>query len=243
MAKRLPPGKCVHCIRFFEKLTWDHVFPKSWYPDTTSPNLEKWKIPSCKPCNSEYGRLEDDLMIRIGLCLDPNDPKSLGIPQKAVRAISPQFAKDENDTLLRDAKCRQILGQASFGHNEPDHGMYPNFGNVFNVPKQNQIAISISPESVRRLTEKIVRGITFLEDSRYIESPYEISFYALHDKDAFPVVSLIKRFGKVYANEPGIIITRAVLPEDRLTSLYLIDIWWRFKMYGHVGKEGDRLSA
>jgi len=147
MTKRPPSARCVHCIRFFEKLSWDHVFPKSWYPDTTLPNLEKWKIPSCKPCNSEYGRLEDDLMIRIGLCLDPNDPKSLGIPQKAIRAISPQFAKDENDKLLRNAKRRQILGQASFSHDVPHHGIYPNFGNVFNIPKEDQIAVNISPET------------------------------------------------------------------------------------------------
>jgi len=237
MTKRPPSTKCVHCVRFFEELTWDHVFPESWYPDTTLPNLAKWKIPSCKPCNSEYGRLEDDLMIRIGLCLDPNDPKSLGIPQKAVRAISPQFAKDENDRLLRDAKRRQILGHASFGRDVPDHGIYPNFGNVSNMPTENQIAVNISPESVRRLTEKIVRGITFLEDSLYIEWPYSVSFYALHDKDAFPVVDLIKRFGQVYANEPGIVVTRAVLPEDKLTSFYFIDIWGQFKMYAHVGKE------
>jgi len=88
-----------------------------------------------------------------------------------------------------------------------------------------------------------VKGITFLEDSRYIESPYEISFYALHDKDALPVVHLIKKYGQGYANEPGIVVTRAVLPEDRLTSLYFIDIWGRFKMFAHVGKEDNGLSA
>jgi hypothetical protein len=180
-------------------------------------------------------------MIRIGLCLDPNDPKSFGIPQKAIRAISPQFAKNETDWLLRDAKRKQILSDASFGQDVPDHGIYPNFGNVFNVSKENQIAINISPESVRRLTEKIVRGITFLEDSCYIEQPYSVSFYALHDNDASPIVNLIKRFGQAYANEPGIVVTRAILPEDKVTSLYFIDIWGRFKMYAHVGQEGDEL--
>jgi hypothetical protein len=82
-----------------------------------------------------------------------------------------------------------------------------------------------------------VKGITFLEDSLYIESPYKVSFYALHDKDALPVVDLIKRFGQVYANEPGIVVTRAVLPGDKLTSLYFINIWGRFKTYAHVSKE------
>jgi hypothetical protein len=35
-------------IRVAER-DWDHVFPISWYPDTTPPDLEKWKIPSCLP--------------------------------------------------------------------------------------------------------------------------------------------------------------------------------------------------
>jgi hypothetical protein len=44
-------GKCVHCLQDPVELTWDHVLPVSWYPTTTPPNLEKWQIPSCWPCN------------------------------------------------------------------------------------------------------------------------------------------------------------------------------------------------
>ena len=76
MAKRPEPGKCIHCLVEFEKLNWDHVFPESWYPDTTPNDLYKWKIPSCIKCNDDYGRIEKDLMIRIGLCLNPGNPSS-----------------------------------------------------------------------------------------------------------------------------------------------------------------------
>ena len=58
--KKLGPGKCVHCLKDVEERNSDHVFPESWYPDSTPPNLEKWQIPSCIPCNSEYGKLEQD---------------------------------------------------------------------------------------------------------------------------------------------------------------------------------------
>jgi hypothetical protein len=226
----------VHCVNFFKNLTWDHVFPESWYPETTPPNIEKWEIPSCPACNQNYGRLEEDLMIRIGLCLDPSDPRCLGIPQKAIRAISPDLARNEDDKRAREAKRKQILSDCSFGPHVPNHGFYPNFSNILNVPKEKQIVLNISPESVRKLNEKIVKGIVYLEDSHYIEPPFKISFYALEDRDSVSIVNSMKTHGQIYAREPGITVTRAVLPEDRITSLYFIDIWGRFKMYAHVGK-------
>jgi hypothetical protein len=82
--KSLGPGRCVHCLKEVEERNSDHVFPESWYPDSTPPDVEKWQIPSCIPCNSEYGRLEQDFLIKVGFCLDPHDPTSASIVQKAV---------------------------------------------------------------------------------------------------------------------------------------------------------------
>jgi len=237
MAKRPPPGKCVHCCKFNEILTWDHVFPKAWYPETTPPNLAKWKIPSCNPCNSEYGRIEDDLLIKFGPCLDPNDPRSLGIRQRATRALNAECGKDEKDKRAREAKRKQIIGESLYGTNIPQKGIYPNFGNVFNLPNEDQIGIKIPQDSIKKLTQKIVKGITFIENARFIEPPYGIDVYVVEDKNATQIVNQIKTFGKVYAREPGITVIRAVLPDDGMTSICLIEIWGRFKMYAHVGNE------
>lgn len=57
MAKNPDKGKCVHCLTDPVDRNWDHMFPKSWYPDTTPENLEKWQIPSCIACNARYGKL------------------------------------------------------------------------------------------------------------------------------------------------------------------------------------------
>ena len=111
MAKKPAPGKCVHCVGQFEKLTWDHVFPESWYPDTTPDNLYKWQIPNCIRCNQEYGKIEKDLMIRVGLCLDPNDPSCAGIVDKALRSIDHTKGKNHKDKQARLKKRQQILGQ------------------------------------------------------------------------------------------------------------------------------------
>src|SRR5580704_2378724 len=74
MAKKLGPGKCVHCLKDVDARNSDHVFPESWYPDSTPPGVEKWQIPSCIRCNSDYGKLEQDFFVKVGLCLDPFDP-------------------------------------------------------------------------------------------------------------------------------------------------------------------------
>src|SRR5665213_1448248 len=107
-----PPGKCVHCLIDFHVLTWDHVFPTSWYPNTTPADLEKWKFPSCEPCNLRYSKIEQSLLIAFGLCLTPGEAISAGIPEKALRAAKPEFATNEKDRQARLAMRNKILSQA-----------------------------------------------------------------------------------------------------------------------------------
>src|SRR5215471_12248463 len=112
MAKKLGPGKCVHCLKDVEERNSDHVFPASWYPHSTPPNLEKWQIPSCIPCNTAYGKLEQDFMLKVGLCLDPYDPASASIVQKALRSVKPAEARNPRDAAHRLRKGQKILDGA-----------------------------------------------------------------------------------------------------------------------------------
>ena len=52
--------KCIHCLRFCEYLTEDHILPESWYPNNTPANIEKWVAPACNKCNSELGKIEEE---------------------------------------------------------------------------------------------------------------------------------------------------------------------------------------
>ncbi len=99
MAKKPDPGCCVHCLQFHDELTWDHVFPESWYPGTTPEDLEKWKIPACLPCNKDYGRIEEDLLIKLGLCIDPKNPRGAGIAFKTVRALRSDFGRNDRNNI------------------------------------------------------------------------------------------------------------------------------------------------
>jgi hypothetical protein len=90
MGKKLGPGKCVHCLKEVEVRNSDHLFPTSWYPDSTPLNLEKWQILSCIPCNSDCGKLESDFLSRVGLCLDPHASASKSVVETALRSMKYQ---------------------------------------------------------------------------------------------------------------------------------------------------------
>jgi hypothetical protein len=235
MAKKKPkPGKCVHCLNIFEDLTWDHVFPAAWYPATTEPNQYKWQVPSCLDCNGKYGALENDLLTRLSICLEPSDPACAGIFEKGMRAIDPKSAKNEKDKKSRQAKREKILRELWVGEAIPQKHFYPGFGLYEHLPVQDRVSVSISADSVNRLAEKIVRGIFYIEDHLFIEPPYCIESYVLSEENARPAMEAINRFGTVYAREPGITVHRAVIPEDRVSSLFAIEIWNRFKVYATV---------
>jgi hypothetical protein len=75
------------------------------------------------------------------------------------------------------------------------------------------------------------RGIFYVEDGKFIEPPYVFKFGVLRDEAAKPIVELLDRHGQIYAREPDIVTTRAVLPADGITSALSIEIWKRLKMY------------
>ena len=109
MAKKYKSGLCAHCLCDSPVRTADHVFPKAWYPESTPANLEKWQMPSCERCNADYGRLEEDLLLRLGLCISDSARESLGIGTKVVNALDPSRAKSPRDARIRLAKAKKIL--------------------------------------------------------------------------------------------------------------------------------------
>jgi hypothetical protein len=234
LAKKPKPGPCVHCLRHSEELNWDHVFPLSWYPDTTPANEEKWKIPSCPACNAEYGRIERDLLIRLGHCLDPDDPASKSIVEKAIRAVRASAAGSEKDRKARAAKRQAIRGELMQGADIPREATYPGMGERWNRPVEEQVAIGIPVESVQRMTEKIARGLFFIEDGKLIEPPFQIEHFPVHADAAQPVKQLINRFGKTHSRPPGLIVRRAVVPDDGMSSLFEITFWGQFVAYATV---------
>lgn len=236
MAKRKPPpvGKCMHCLTDNVSRNWDHVFPNSWYPDTTPANISKWIIPTCHECNKVYGKLEQDMLMRLACCVDPNVAAFAGIYPKVLRSMDARYAPNQKEARIRIARRNKLLAEMLHGDQIPQEGIYPGLGDRWNQSKDAQVAIRIPVSSFRRLTEKIVRGIFFIEDGQYIEPPSSIKFYALEDEGASEIMETLGHFGKEYAKGPGILINRAVTPEDGVSAIISIEVWGSFKMYAAV---------
>ena len=234
MAKRPPPGRCVHCLGDFESLTWDHVLPVSWYPDTTPANLEKWKFPSCEPCNHRFSIIEQDLLIRFGICLTPGDLKSAGIPEKALRSTKPEFANDEKDRQARMSLRKKILSETTRHTVPPLEGVFPGFGPQPGVHYPEYITVPLPQASIKCLSEKILRGVSWKMDGNFITPNYEITTSILHDKDAWEVYGPMQGAGSILDLGPGFQIWRATVPENPIVSAVGVQIWGRVKLYSIV---------
>jgi hypothetical protein len=236
MAKRNrpPPGKCVHCLCDPVERNWDHVFPESWYPDSTPENLEKWKVPSCLKCNSELGKIESKFLSLIALSLDPKALDSQGITQKVLRSLKAEHARSESDARARTAAARRVT--SSIYRGPIDEGsIYPTASEGAARASENPIPILIPEEGFRRITEKIVRGITYVESGRFVEPPFEVKFYALRDEHTAELRAVLDSHGTTLSREPGIVIRRAVAVEDGMSGLYEITFWGQFKTHASVG--------
>ena len=234
MSNKFSNCRCVHCLRYFKVLTSDHVFPVSWYPKTTPDDLEKWQMPSCNECNKKYGKIEEELLLKFGLCVMPFSYESFGIAEKTLRALNPNKGKNNRDIKFRQKKREKIIREAIDPTTVPITSIFPNFGFYEGIEANNQLAVLVPEKGLKAIGEKLIRGITWVVDKEYIERKYEIGIHFFHEQDAGHFKEPLKRFGKKYSLGPGICITRAMAHEDHICGLYSLEIWGQFKMYGVV---------
>lgn len=230
MAKRPSPGKCVHCLKEFKILTWDHVLPDAWYPNTKN-NLEKWKVPSCEMCNKELGKVEEELLTKLGLALDPRETRSSGIPDKVLGSLNPLNGKNERDRILRKKKREKVLKNIQFSTMLPENGILPNFGPLPNLEYKVYPSVFIDPNDLTKFAEKIVRGIVYIADKSFIGEEYEIQVYVLDDNKATVIRNLVNENGEIFSREPGFRVTRSLVENDAVGGIYFIEIWGRLRFY------------
>jgi len=226
-------GRCIYCLRSFENLTKDHVCPESWYPPGYPDNLPEPTVPSCADCNNKLGSIENRLKNQIGLCLDPLDAMGRHIWQSAMRSFDPFVGTNIRDVTHRFQKRESLRRKMLSGTEIPEHGLYPGFDIHPGIPKMYQGAIRISSDDLTALTEKVIRGVTFLKDGRLIETPFSVLSHAVKPAKAGPVDILLQKFGQEYGPGPFFSVVRA-LCEDGSTSIFRMVLWGRLVRYGCV---------
>jgi hypothetical protein len=237
MPKHPPAGKCVYCLQEYDELTWDHVFPRSWYPISTPRTLEKWGVPCCQQCNNRFSKIEEDLITRLGLCLDRSHPGAQGITERVLRSLDPKCARDERDRHKRQRKRQKFLKEIQRTSQVPKIGVLPNFGINRPIPPTGVGVVRVWEKDLYALGEKLIRGFTYVLTGSFIEYNYEIGIVpAERDKAQF-YIDLVTKFGATHYRGPGLEITRAQTVDDPMTSGFFIRIWGKLDIYGFVQRK------
>jgi hypothetical protein len=160
------------------------VFPGSWYPAATPGDVQRPTAPSCRPCNGKFGKLENYLLGRLGLCIDPAKAEAAGIPAKALRSvgIGVEAELSAKEKEIR-AKLKQRLMRETMHYTEVagKPGILPGFGPHKEFPQESQMAVLVNADALKDVCRKIVRGLEHHLATRYIEPPYILDVFFIDE--------------------------------------------------------------
>lgn len=231
------PRRCVHCGQALAKgtETRDHVFPKSWYPETTPDDVQRWTVPCCGDCNEKLGSMEKELFNRLALCVDPRKAEAAGLSERAMRAmgIGAEGLSEEETKIRRAQKLKIIEATKPYKAGTetlPGLGPHPGFR------EDEQIQINIPADKLNRVAEKIVRGCEFVLAKRIIDEPYRVGIYFVHEHNVPDQVVRVFIDPNAHKTElgPGFQVTRAAAHDEPGTVVYRIDIWRTLTIYASV---------
>jgi len=155
------------------------------------------------------------------------------------RSMNAQAGRDPRDAQRRLKRAQKILSQMLTGASILQDSVFPGMKLHEHVPDEDRVGMPIPADYFRLIAAKIVRGIFYIEDQKFIEPPYVIDFYTFvpNDEVAAQFEAWLIQYGIIYAREPGLVVHRAVTPEDGLTSLFKITFWEQLSMYATVTRE------
>jgi hypothetical protein len=207
--------------------TADHVFPGSWYPDTTSETVQRWTAPSCTKCNGEFGEKEKQILIRVALCINPTKPEALGMVKRAYRTLGIGVTDvDADEMKIRKALKDEVFKDAQIYSGNPKDNIVPGLGPHPEVPHDQQYEIGIPADDLINVVKKIVRGFEYwLGNGRIIEPPLEIEVFTLHEEDIPPAFTALLGSTEKAELGPGVRVRRGAAGDGSGAVLYEIVIW------------------
>ena len=234
MPEKSPIGRCVHCLRFTDDITDDHVFPYSWYPESTPATVQRWTVPCCRPCNRDLGVMESDLLVRMPLCLDPDLEAAKGVSEKALRSLGIDVGnllpRERQHRENRRLKLKAELIPVADG--DQMRGAIPGLAQKF---RPAEYAVPIPWAGLSIIAEKIARGCEYkLKGKKLVEPPYAVRT-RVSDADVVEPQFLSHR--KVIDFGPGCQVIRIFATEDENVVQYRILIWGTLCLYVHLDHE------
>jgi hypothetical protein len=226
-------GRCVHYRE--GATTKDHVFPDSWYPESTPKTVQRWTVPSRRRCNGDLGEAEKKVFVRLALCVNPLKLAATGLSKKAIRSMG-IGAKDidEVEKRKRGALRNEVLKDARPFSEEARPHVLPGLGPHPGAPTGQQIQINISANRLYQVAKKVVRGCEYwFAGGRIVEVPYEIEIFFA---DQANVPDIVRAFNNFSAHHfgPGFRVRRGAAREDPWSAIYEVAIWDTLTFYATI---------
>jgi hypothetical protein len=228
-------SRCVHCLEELQMETRDHVFPKSWYPTTTAPEVQRWTVPSCGTCNNRIGNLEKELFVRLALCLDPRKAEASGLSAKAIRSMGiGAEGITFGERLRRRALKRRVI--RSMQPYKPGTETFPGLGLHSETPEREQWQISFPAALVLQVAQKIVRGCEYKLGERIIDESCTLEVYFAHESDVAEVAARVFEGPSAQTTHlgPGFAVTRSAAHDDPNIVMYRIVVWGAITIYASI---------
>jgi len=206
----------------------DHVFPTSWFPDSTSGTVQRWTVPSHRKCNNELGAIEKDVFVRLAMCADRRKVEAFGIGEKALRSLDPGAPgithRERVHRWVQSEKLWKDIARL----------------NSTTLPGSDGKLIDISADDLYDVAAKIIRGCEYkLGAERIIEPPYALLIQFVREK------KLPEEIEQFWAEVipvnlgPGFQIWRETCEDDPLVVLYRISIWDTVRFFAVVGQQDE----
>lgn len=228
--------KCVHCLQYFDVLTKDHVFPDSWYPESSSLGLEKWTVPACQECNNRLGTIEEEVLNILSVSLDENELGAQGLNTRINNFL---LSKDEKNIgrsikFLMDLINNTVPYIYEKGNDKVLSGLTPKDG------IRSPLMIRTPYDKLLKVSEKIIRGLEYVLRNRLIEEDRMINIIIPHENNE-KELEYINNWQKLILPEEenihrghGFVVKYGVSSSDDNWVIYNVKIWNHINIWAFV---------
>jgi hypothetical protein len=197
---------CAYCGER-EGREGEHVFPRSWYPESTLTTVQYLKVPGCHECNQRWMQIEDEFRTEFLMVISPLPSEAKGLHDKFTRSINPSFADAEREKRSRTAKAMRILKSMKWVSPVPG-------GPQATVRTESGLIIRASPvRSIEKrvlngMGEKLIRGLHYAKRAKVLPplTVHSILIRAAQgeDPDLIPILQYLWTIPPVTTLAPGL---------------------------------------
>ena len=223
---------CIYCLEEVKRPTKDHVFGRSYYPETTPEDVQRWTVPACRKCNNDLGQIEDEVLVRLALCLDRRKPAAKGIVEKALRSLDPRNAKSSREKKARARRQQRVLGEIKEWDSKPP-GLLP-FTDI-NWWMGSRQAVLVPKADLDAVVVKWMKGVHYKTEGRLVPLGADVDVFFVTDEVAAEAFGEIIAHATTHHKGPGIGIAQWIVREkSRSMAMYGFEVWGQFKAYGSI---------